>query len=99
MIFGNFYNLLSQYQLILYTTFTFLPLLFSSFLPQINPPKLDDYQSDEEEEDEEDDTRPLTREELKTRTLNRLQRRGQQTGGAKASSKKKVPNSKMGNTR
>jgi hypothetical protein len=46
-------------------------------LIHVNPPKLDDYQSDEEEEDDEDDTRPLTREELKTRTLNRLQRRGQ----------------------
>ena len=67
---------------------------------QVNPPKLDDYQSDEEEEDDEDDTRPLTREELKTRTLNRLQRRGQTGGGAaKGNSKKKLPASKLNSTR
>lgn len=46
----------------------------------INPPKLDEYQSDEEDEDD-DEARPLTREELKARTLNRLQRRG---AGSKA---------------
>eukprot|EP00607_Mallomonas_marina_P008935 CAMPEP_0182422550 /NCGR_PEP_ID=MMETSP1167-20130531/8283_1 /TAXON_ID=2988 /ORGANISM="Mallomonas Sp, Strain CCMP3275" /LENGTH=564 /DNA_ID=CAMNT_0024600715 /DNA_START=118 /DNA_END=1815 /DNA_ORIENTATION=- len=46
----------------------------------INPPKLDDYQSDDEEEDD-DEARPLTRDELKARTLNRLQRRG---GGVKS---------------
>lgn len=62
-------------------------------LIHVNPPKLDDYQSDEEEEEEgEEEARPLTREELKTRTLNRLQRRGQTGGGAKgAGTKKKVP--------
>lgn len=54
---------------------------------QINPPKLDDYQSDEDEDDDDDDTRPFTREELKARTLNRLQRRG--PGGAGKSPKKK----------
>lgn len=41
----------------------------------VNPPKSDDYRSDEEEDDEEDETRPLTRDELKSRTLNRLQKR------------------------
>ena len=34
-------------------------------LLHVNPPKLDDYHSDEDEDDEEDDTRPFTREELK----------------------------------
>lgn len=57
-------------------------------LLHVNPPKLDDYNSDEEEEDEEDDTRPLTRDELKTRTLNRMQKRtgasGATGGGAGA---------------
>ena len=48
-------------------------------LVHVNPPKLDDYQSDEDENEEDGaEMRPLTREELKTRTLNRLQRRGGQ---------------------
>ena len=70
-------------------------------LIHVNPPKLDDYQSDEEEEEEgEEEARPLTREELKTRTLNRLQRRGQTGAGAKgAAAKKKAPTSKMSATR
>lgn len=42
-------------------------------LLHVNPPKLDDYQSDEE--GDEDDTRPLNRDELKARTLNKLQKR------------------------
>jgi len=46
----------------------------------VNPPKLDEYHSDEEEDDDDDDARPLTRDELKARTLNKLQRRGQATG-------------------
>lgn len=55
----------------------------------VNPPKLDEYHSDDEEEDEDDDARPLTRDELKARTLNRLQRRGQAStkGGAKRAKK------------
>ena len=69
-------------------------------LIHVNPPKLDDYQSDEEEEEEgEEEARPLTREELKTRTLNRLQRRGQTGNGTKGASKKKAPASKMNATR
>ena len=69
-------------------------------LIHVNPPKLDDYQSDEEEEEEgEEEARPLTREELKTRTLNRLQRRGQTGNGAKGATKKKTPTSKMNVTR
>jgi coiled-coil domain-containing protein 63/114 len=47
----------------------------------VNPPKLDDYQSDDDDEDDDDDTRPLTREELKARTLNRLQKKGHGGGG------------------
>ena len=70
-------------------------------LIHVNPPKLDDYQSDDEEEEEGDeDARPLTREELKTRTLNRLQRRGQTGTGTKGNTaKKKTTNSKMNATR
>lgn len=45
-------------------------------LVHINPPKLDDYQSDDEDADDDVEMRPLTRDELKSRTLNRLQRRG-----------------------
>lgn len=65
----------------------------------MNPPKLDDYQSDEEEDDDEDDTRPLTREELTARTLNRLQKKGAGSGTAKGNSKKKTPVSKISSTR
>ena len=67
-------------------------------LLHVHPPKLDDYQSDDEDEDEEDDARPLTRDELKARTLNRLQRRGGQGGAKKSASKgnKKTP---LGSTR
>lgn len=56
-------------------------------LLQVNPPKFDDYHSDDEDEDEDDETRPFTREELKARTLNRLQRRGM---GVSKSPKKKT---------
>jgi hypothetical protein len=41
----------------------------------VNPPKADDYRSDEDDEEDDDDARPLTRDELKSRTLNRLQKR------------------------
>jgi DNA repair exonuclease SbcCD ATPase subunit len=48
----------------------------------VNPPKLDDYQSDDEDMDDENDARPLTRDELKARTLNRLNKRApDRTGG------------------
>lgn len=50
-------------------------------LLHVNPPKLDDYQSEEDDEDDEDDARPLTRDELKARTMNRLQKRGGGAGG------------------
>jgi hypothetical protein len=39
----------------------------------VNPPKLDEYQSDEDGDDDDEDTKPLTREELKSRTLAKLQ--------------------------
>jgi coiled-coil domain-containing protein 63/114 len=60
-------------------------------LLHVNPPKLDDYQSDDDDDDDDDDTRPLTRDELKARTLNRLQKKGHQSGAkgkAKANVKK-----------
>lgn len=41
----------------------------------VNPPKADDYRSDEDDDEDEDEARPLTRDELKSRTLNRLQKR------------------------
>jgi hypothetical protein len=62
---------------------------------QVNPPKLHDCQSDEEEEDDDDDTRPLRREELNVRTLNRLQKKVQAAAGApRGAVKKKAPSSK-----
>lgn len=45
-------------------------------LIHVNPPKLEDYSSEEASEEEEDEARPLTREELKARTLHRMHRRG-----------------------
>ena len=58
-----------------------------SELLTVNPPKCDEYQSEDEEDEDEDETRPLTRDELKARTLNRLQRRG---GGGKKKGKSKM---------
>ena len=55
-------------------------------LIHVNPPKLDDYNSDEDDEEDDDETRPLTLEELKSRTLHRLQKKGQ--GVSKTSRKK-----------
>eukprot|EP01035_Chromulina_nebulosa_P020046 gene20046-26026_t len=43
----------------------------------VNPPKLDDYNSDDDDDDGDEETRPLTLEELKMKTLNRLQKKGQ----------------------
>lgn len=62
----------------------------------VNPPKLDEYHSDDEDDDDDDDARPLTRDELKARTLNRLQRRG--NGAAKSGGKRSKAN-KMASTR
>ncbi len=44
-------------------------------LLNVNPPKVEEYQSEDDEDEEDDETRPLTRDELKIRTMNRLQRR------------------------
>ena len=49
----------------------------------VQPPKLDEYQSDD---DDGDDTRPFTRDELKSKTIGRLQRKGV---SRKSTSKKK----------
>lgn len=68
---------------------------FNQYVTQVNPPKLHDCQSDEEEEDEDDDMRPLTREELKVRTLNRLQKKVQAVIVApRGTAKKKTLSSK-----
>ena len=56
-------------------------------LIHVNPPKLEDYSSEDEDEDEDEETRPLTREELKAKTLNRMHRRVNRDG-TRATSKK-----------
>jgi hypothetical protein len=66
-------------------------------LVHVNPPKIDDYQSEDDDDEDDEDTRPLTREELKTRTLNRIQRKYQ--GNAKGGLKKKAAQSKLNATR
>ena len=53
----------------------------------MNPPKSDEFfhsDSDEDEHDagDNDDLRPLTRDELKIRTLNKLQKKNNSSGGA-----------------
>merc|ERR1711988_1740186 len=54
----------------------------------VNPPKLEDYSSEDEDEDEDEETRPLTREELKAKTLNRMHRRVNRDGARGAAGKK-----------
>lgn len=44
-------------------------------LLHVNPPKSEDYRSDESDNEDDGDTRPLTRDELKHRTLTKLQKR------------------------
>lgn len=44
-------------------------------LLHVNPPKLDDYQSDDDDDEDEDDARPFTREEMKARTISRIQKK------------------------
>jgi len=65
-------------------------------LLHVNPPKLDDYQSDDDEDEDDDDTRPLTREELKARTLNRLQKKGHQSNSGGGKGKNKGNSNKKG---
>jgi len=60
-------------------------------LIHVNPPKLDDVSSEEESDGEDEEARPLTREELKAKTLNRMHRRGNRTdprGGSKKNGRK-----------
>mmetsp|Transcript_72323 Transcript_72323/g.205687 ORF Transcript_72323/g.205687 Transcript_72323/m.205687 type:complete len:564 (-) Transcript_72323:150-1841(-) len=61
-------------------------------LIHVNPPKLEDYSSEEASEDEDEEARPLTREELKAKTLNRMHRRGNRgemrSGGGKKGPRK-----------
>ena len=62
---------------------------------QINPPNLEDYSSEDESEDDDDDARPLTREELKMKTLKGLHRRQvNNTGKSKGGRPKKIPGMK-----
>ena len=46
-------------------------------LIHVNPPKLEDYSSEEDDGDDDGETRPLNRDELKAKTLNRMYRRAQ----------------------
>ena len=45
-------------------------------LVRVNPPRIDEFESDDEDalDDDDDDARPMTRDELKARTLNRMHR-------------------------
>ena len=62
-------------------------------LLQVDPPNLEDYSSEDESEEEEEDARPLTREELKQKTLKGIHRRanreGHGGGGTKGGGKSK----------
>eukprot|EP00904_Undaria_pinnatifida_P006019 jgi/Undpi1/2547/HiC_scaffold_13.g05926.m1 len=49
----------------------------------VNPPKLEDFSSSEDSGSDDDDARPLTREELKGRTLNKIQRKNAREGGGR----------------
>ena len=46
----------------------------------MDPPNLEDYSSEDESEEEEEDARPLTREELKQKTLKGIHRRANREG-------------------
>ena len=59
-------------------------------LLNVNPPKVEEYQSEDDEDEEDDETRPLTRDELKIRTMNRLQRRAGAGGNKKRKQKKEA---------
>lgn len=52
-------------------------------LIHVNPPKLEDFSSSEESGSDDDDARPLTRDELKGRTLNKIQRKHAREGGGR----------------
>eukprot|EP00937_MAST-01D_sp_MAST-1D-sp2_P006080 g6080.t1 len=53
-------------------------------LLQVEPPDLDDYSSQDESDEEEDEARPLTREELKARTLKGIHRKANRDAGRAA---------------
>jgi len=54
-------------------------------LIQVDPPNLEDYSSeDESEEDDEEDARPLTREELKAKTLKGIHRKANHAHGQRS---------------
>jgi chromosome segregation ATPase len=56
-------------------------------LIHVNPPKLEDYSSEEASDDEDDEARPLTRDELKAKTLNRMYRKGNRGNAGKKGKK------------
>ena len=56
-------------------------------LIHVNPPKLEDYSS--EEEDDNDDTRPLTRDEIKAKTLTKMYQRSKAGDPVTTKSRKK----------
>uniref|UniRef100_K3WI31 Uncharacterized protein n=1 Tax=Globisporangium ultimum (strain ATCC 200006 / CBS 805.95 / DAOM BR144) TaxID=431595 RepID=K3WI31_GLOUD len=60
---------------------------------QINPPNLEDYSSEDEDSgDNEDNMHPLTRDELKVRTLKGLRRLNHGSHGAAAKDVKRATN-------
>ena len=52
-------------------------------LIHVNPPKLEDYSSEDASDDDDDEARPLTRDELKAKTLNRMYRKGNRASATK----------------
>ena len=56
-------------------------------LIHVNPPKLEDYSS--EEEDDNDDTQPLTRDEIKAKTLTKMYQRSKAGDPVTTKSRKK----------
>jgi len=63
--------------------FQHLTLFKLQELIHVNPPKLEDFSSSEESGSDDDDARPLTRDELKGRTLNKIQRKNAREGGGR----------------
>ena len=56
-------------------------------LIHVNPPKLEDYSSEDASDDDDDEARPLTRDELKAKTLNRMYRKGNRASATKKGKK------------
>ena len=59
-------------------------------LIHVNPPKLEDYSSEDDDDDDDGETRPLTRDELKAKTLNRMYRRTKGAAGGGGGGKQSV---------